>query len=394
MLAGVTIDAVVSYSADRLSVIGFLLLALMPFVMSAFTESHHVSHEIGLGILLFFGFAIGNVFKLYRSLRENIPLRIRAESSEKLLRQKRLDLHQFNRQLASSVHKLHRNLRENETLRLRAESGEELLRKREADLKALNDRLTVLIESIPDAILFKDGEGRLLIANEVAKRQFYLHDVAWKGKTEQDLVAFNPALSRLYQSDMQEDEEAWSLGALRLFEREIVDDQGQARAQEIRKVPILDLEGQRTGLVTIARDVTEYKAAMQELRISAAAFDGQEGILITDANNKILRVNRAFTTLTGYSAEEAIGQTPAMLRSGRHDTAFYQRMWAALKFDKYWQGDIWNRRKNGWIYPQWTTISAILGRIKPSLTISHPFQILRNTSRLKKKYTNWLSLTS
>ena len=107
-------------------------------------------------------------------------------------------------------------------------------------------------------------------------------------------------------------------------------------------------------------DITERKQAEEELRISAIAFESQQGMMVTDANRVIVRVNQAFTRLTGYSSEEAVGQTPALLKSGRHDQAYYQRMWESLKQKKYWQGQIWNRRKNGKIYADWQTISAVV----------------------------------
>ncbi|MDO8350832.1 MAG: EAL domain-containing protein [Gallionella sp.] len=97
------------------------------------------------------------------------------------------------------------------------------------------------------------------------------------------------------------------------------------------------------------------------LRIAAIAFEIDEGMLVTDEHSVIIRVNRAFTRLTGYSAGEAIGQTPALLQSGRHDTAFYQHMWDCLRRDHRWQGEIWNQRKNGEIFPEWLNISAVPG---------------------------------
>ena len=84
-----------------------------------------------------------------------------------------------------------------------------------------------------------------------------------------------------------------------------------------------------------------------------------EGIMITDARGRIIRVNPAFTDLTGYRPEEVIGQSPAVLQSGRHDKAFYDRMWATLSREGQWRGEIWNRRKNGEIYPELLTITAI-----------------------------------
>ena len=115
-------------------------------------------------------------------------------------------------------------------------------------------------------------------------------------------------------------------------------------------------------------DISERKKAEEALRIAAIAFESQEGIMVTDANSVIQRVNNAFTRLTGYSAEEAVGSTPAMLSSGRHDKDFYQCMWATLNEQKYWQGEMWNKRKNGKIYADWLTITAVAA---PDGNITH-----------------------
>ena len=101
------------------------------------------------------------------------------------------------------------------------------------------------------------------------------------------------------------------------------------------------------------------RQAEQDLRIAAIAFETQEGIIITDARNVILRINKSFTRQTGYGAEEAVGKTPALLKSGRQDTEFYRQMWETLAQDHYWHGEIWNRRKNGEIYLDWLTITVV-----------------------------------
>ena len=98
-----------------------------------------------------------------------------------------------------------------------------------------------------------------------------------------------------------------------------------------------------------------------ELSITAVTFEALEGVTVTDANNTILRVNRAFTEITGYSDEEAIGKTPGILHSGRHDKDFYRNMWDVLKRDRFWSGEVWNRTKSGKIYPEWLAITAVLG---------------------------------
>jgi len=98
----------------------------------------------------------------------------------------------------------------------------------------------------------------------------------------------------------------------------------------------------------------------ESLRLLHKAFESSsEGIMVTDASRCILSVNRAFTQTTGYSQEEVLGQTPKLLSSGKHDRAFYQQMWEALIHHGHWQGELWNRRKNGEIYPQWSSISVV-----------------------------------
>lgn len=103
----------------------------------------------------------------------------------------------------------------------------------------------------------------------------------------------------------------------------------------------------------------ERNRQQAELKLNAEVFEiSQEGVLITDENRTILSVNKAFTRITGYSAEEAIGQTPGILKSGKQSPEFYQTMWKEIDKTGNWQGEIWNRRKNGEVFPQWLGISA------------------------------------
>jgi diguanylate cyclase (GGDEF)-like protein/PAS domain S-box-containing protein len=117
-------------------------------------------------------------------------------------------------------------------------------------------------------------------------------------------------------------------------------------------------------VVAIFTDMTEKKAAEERLRLTARLFDSTtEGMLVTDADNRILLVNQAFTEITGYSEAEMIGETPAMLASGRHDDMFYQTMWHAIEAHGTWRGEIWNRRKNGEVYPELLTIGVVKDRL-------------------------------
>ncbi|MGZ8187735.1 MAG: EAL domain-containing protein [Methylosarcina sp.] len=106
-------------------------------------------------------------------------------------------------------------------------------------------------------------------------------------------------------------------------------------------------------------DITKQKQAEEQLRLAATTFESQQGIMITDRNAKILRINKSFTEITGYSQEQIEGQTPSILKSGLHDSEFYCGLWNRLITEGRFEGEIWNRRMNGEIYPQWQTISAV-----------------------------------
>jgi diguanylate cyclase (GGDEF)-like protein/PAS domain S-box-containing protein len=111
-----------------------------------------------------------------------------------------------------------------------------------------------------------------------------------------------------------------------------------------------------------ARLRDERDAVDAQLRLSAMVFDSSvEGITITDAHGNILLVNRAFIEITGYSAEEVVGANPRILQSGRQDVTFYRDLWAMLNATGRWRGELWNRHKDGQIYPVWMTISAVAG---------------------------------
>jgi diguanylate cyclase (GGDEF)-like protein/PAS domain S-box-containing protein len=106
-------------------------------------------------------------------------------------------------------------------------------------------------------------------------------------------------------------------------------------------------------------DITRQKQAEEQLRLTATTFESQQGIMITDKDTCILRVNKAFTEITGYSQEQVIGRKPSILSSGRHDQVFYQGLWQQLTTSGRFEGELWNRRKNGEIYPEWQTITAV-----------------------------------
>ena len=99
---------------------------------------------------------------------------------------------------------------------------------------------------------------------------------------------------------------------------------------------------------------------LSDPRVAGYILDAiHDGVMVTDADNRIIAVNRAFTEVTGYRPEEIIGRGPAVLKSGRHGTAFYRTMWRAIEETGHWQGDIWDRRKDGEVYLEHLSIAAI-----------------------------------
>ncbi len=139
-------------------------------------------------------------------------------------------------------------------------------------------------------------------------------------------------------------------------------------------VPDREADGSIGRLRGYLIDITERRALEAEQRLLATAFQTGQALMITDAEGHIERVNRAFSQLTGYPAEEAVGRRPTFLGSGRHGRAFYRELWASLEEDGHWEGEIWNRRRCGEVFPQWESISAVRderGRLEHYVAVFH-----------------------
>ncbi|MDP3424778.1 MAG: diguanylate cyclase [Burkholderiaceae bacterium] len=135
---------------------------------------------------------------------------------------------------------------------------------------------------------------------------------------------------------------------------------GEERPCIVKGFPQRDGDGRVVHILGLVQDMTEIRRKDEQLRLAASVFThAREGITITNADGIIIDVNEAFTRITGYSREEAIGQNPRVLKSGRQDAAFYADMWQSLNEAGHWSGEIWNRRKNGEVYAELLTISAV-----------------------------------
>ncbi len=166
------------------------------------------------------------------------------------------------------------------------------------------------------------------------------------------------------------------------FVYRIISSTGKLKYVHGRGQAILDEQGNLLRRVGSVMDVTERKLAEERLRLSAIMFEStQEGGLITDKDSYIIAVNKAFTDITGYSEAEALGKKPSLLKSGRHDDAFYQHMEDSLDSHGAWQGEIWNKRKNGDFYPEWLSIKNVYD---DSDQITNRIAVFSDISHIKK----------
>ncbi|MCB1920882.1 MAG: EAL domain-containing protein [Candidatus Competibacteraceae bacterium] len=234
-----------------------------------------------------------------------------------------------------------------------------------------------MLDLLPQRLYRVDREGRLTFLNRPLLQDLGLPLSACLGKTANDLHP--PELAEKYHTD---DQQVLSGKTLVLTEENIVPATGEKRYVEVTKMPVRDETGAIVGIQGIYWDITPRKQAEEQLRQAARVFDNtMEGVMITDASEKITAVNRAFTKITGYEEAEVVGKTPRIFKSGRQDAQFYEAMWSSIQTTGHWQGEVWNRRKDGEIYPQWSTISTVADE---NNQITHYVGVFSDISSLKR----------
>ncbi|WP_304412189.1 EAL domain-containing protein [Acidovorax sp. CF316] len=134
---------------------------------------------------------------------------------------------------------------------------------------------------------------------------------------------------------------------------------GSVRTYLSVKIPLRHTDGSIHALCGISTDITDHQGVAESLQIAAIVFESFEGMVVTGPDQCILQANTSYARLSGYTVEELVGKTPALLQSGRHDQTFYRTMHETLQSVGSWQGEVWNRRKDGEVYPAWITITAV-----------------------------------
>ena len=215
--------------------------------------------------------------------------------------------------------------------------------------------MQAILDNSPFFVWLKDTEGRYLKINRAFADLITLQDPKQiVGKTDFDL--WPKKLAEQYQAD---DEIVLLTQRRKHIESEALFDGHQSYWIETYKTPVIDSENNILGTVGFSHDITERKKSELELRIAATAFESQEGMMVCDADNNILRVNNAFTKITGYCLDDVVGKNPSILKSDRQDEQYYIALWNQIKTNGSWEGDIWNKRKNGEVYPVHLIITAI-----------------------------------
>ena len=221
-------------------------------------------------------------------------------------------------------------------------------------LRESEEKLRALFEMSPLAIARNAMDGRFIETNK-----------AWEemlGYTLDELNALSYWQLTPKEYDLQESQQLQSLektGRYGPYEKEYWHRDGRRIPVRLNGVLITGSDGHRY-IWSIVEDISERKRSEENMQLASLVYlNSAEAMMVTDANGVIININPAFTALTGFSSEEAIGKTPRILNSGLHDPTFYEGMWQKLENSGFWQGEIWNKRKNGEVYAEWLRIDSI-----------------------------------
>jgi diguanylate cyclase (GGDEF)-like protein/PAS domain S-box-containing protein len=250
----------------------------------------------------------------------------------------------------------------------------EWLQHKTRSLRQQRDFDHTLLQALPALVVAVDGEGRIVLANRRVAEVLNGVPEGLAGQpfsvlTPQSAEPFLRLFARLRDGELDEISgiEAplpaadgsvrwirWSLRRLDGVQAELLSGLGPADEAQPSNAAA------ETVVLAVGEDVTAQRAAESRLRLAQTVFDHlDETLLITDPERRIIAVNPAFTRIMGYAEEEVVGKTPAELKSGLHDAGFYRQLWHSLHITGQWQGEIWDRRKDGTLIPLWLTISVV-----------------------------------
>ena len=217
-------------------------------------------------------------------------------------------------------------------------------------LRTSEGQLKNIITNEPECIKVVNAQGELIYMNPAGMAMLDLD-----AKVNIEASSLFNCIQPKHQKKYIELHRRVISGEAGHLEIEIVGLKGTHRWLHIHAVPIKE-NGEILHL-GIARDITEQKKVQKQLELAAATFETQEAMLITDRSQNILKVNQAFSTITGYSAAEVVGKKISILKSDRHDSEFYENIWSGIRRRGGWRGEIWSAHKYGHVYPCWLAIT-------------------------------------
>jgi diguanylate cyclase (GGDEF)-like protein/PAS domain S-box-containing protein len=216
-------------------------------------------------------------------------------------------------------------------------------------------RLFEILENVSAYIYLKDKEGRYLFANKLVRE-------LW-GVSTAEVIGFGD--EKFFDAE--------TAANIRRNDRRVLDEGETIRAEETNlvmqtgvtatywsvKLPLRRENGEIYALCGISTDMSEVKRGQEEMRLASMVYESSsEAMMVTDAGGGIIAINPAFTNTTGYTLDEIKGKNASILKSHHHPAAFFQEMWSVLNTTGCWQGEIWDKRKDGEIYPKWMTINT------------------------------------
>lgn len=209
------------------------------------------------------------------------------------------------------------------------------------------------LNMITDAIYLIDDKSKIVYVNNAVSETLGYSKEELIGKTPYDI---DPAITMEEMGQIRETVREQS--RVIHFETKHKRKNGSILDVEIYTYPYI--QGDTRYGLSVVKDITERKKTEEKLRLLASVFtSAKEGIILTDTRANVMDINEAYMHITGYTKEEIVGQNAGFLKSGKHDAHFYKKMWDELSINKFWSGEIWNRRKNGELFVERLTISAI-----------------------------------
>jgi diguanylate cyclase (GGDEF)-like protein/PAS domain S-box-containing protein len=259
-------------------------------------------------------------------------------------------------------------------------------------LKESRELLQLFIEHAPAALAMLDRDMRYVAASRRFIQNFRLGETSVIGRSHYEVFGFIPEHWR------EQHRRALAGEIVHCHEDRLPRLDGSVHWLRRELHPWRTAAGAVGGILIFSEDITQQVQAREQLELAASVFtNAREGITITDPSGAILDVNQMFTQITGYSREEVIGLNPRILKSGRQSEEFYRDLWRGLRENGQWTGEVWNKAKDGRVYPEMLTINAVydsVGKVKHYVGIFSDISATKEHEQQMERAANYDALTN